>query len=124
MNKLEYSDYNNLIDTLEQSNHDNTYQDMIGKEDKVLDTMNNVIKYYRDADIKEYEFINLSISQAVYKFFNIWTEMFNEIIDNNKSQSILNILMKDDRLVYIGIMLIIISIFLYYVEITRSKINI
>lgn len=119
MNKLEYSDYKSLINTLEQSNHDNTYQEMIGKEEKVLDTMNNVIKYYRDADVKEYEFINLSITQAVYRFFNIWIEIFNELIDRKNSEKIQTILMKDDRLVYIGIMLIIISICIYYSEITK-----
>ena len=50
---LEYSDYKSLVNTLEQSNHDNTYQELINKEDKVLDTVNRVIKNYRDEDVKE-----------------------------------------------------------------------
>jgi hypothetical protein len=116
---LEYSDYKSLIDTLEQSNQDNTYQILMNKEDKVLDTMNRVIKYYKDEDAKEKEFINYTISQVVYKFFNVWIEIFNEIINKNGS-NIIEILIKDDRLIYIGVMFIFISIILYYVEISRS----
>lgn len=114
---LEYSDYKSLVNTLEQSNHDNTYQDVMSKEGKALDTMNSVIKYYRDSDVKEFEFINNTISQVVYKFFNIWIDMFNDIMDN---KSFIETITKEDRLVYIGITCILISIFLYYVEITKS----
>jgi hypothetical protein len=117
---LEYSDYKSLVNTLEQSNHDNTYQELINKEDKVLDTVNRVIKNYRDDDVKEKEFINHTISQVVYKFFNIWIEMFNDLLNSN-GKDIFDIFSKDDRLVYIGIMFIFISIFLYYVEISKSS---
>jgi len=116
---LEYSDYKSLVNTLEQSNHENTYQDMMKKEDKTLDTMNRVIKYYKDEDAKEKEFINYTVSQVVYKFFNVWIDMFNEIL-NSGGKNIIDTLTKDDRLIYIGVMLIIISIILYYVEISRS----
>jgi hypothetical protein len=114
---LEYSDYKSLVNTLEQSNHDNTYQDVMSKEGKALDTMNRVIKYYRDSDVKEFEFINNTISQVVYKFFNIWIDMFNDIMNN---KNIIETISKDDRLVYIGITSIFISVFLYYVEISKS----
>lgn len=117
---LEYSDYKSLVNTLEQSNHDNTYQELINKEDKVLDTVNRVIKNYRDDDVKEKEFINHTISQVVYKFFNIWIEIFNDLL-NSDGNDIFDIFTRDDRLVYIGIMFIFISIFLYYVEISKSS---
>ena len=117
---LEYSDYKSLVNTLEQSNHDNTYQELINKEDKVLDTVNRVIKNYRDEDVKEKEFINHTISQVVYKFFNIWIEIFNDLLNSN-GKDIFDIFSKDDRLVYIGIMFIFISIFLYYIEISKSS---
>ena len=117
---LEYSDYKSLVNTLEQSNHDNTYQELINKEDKVLDTVNRVIKNYRDEDVIEKEFINHTISQVVYKFFNIWIEIFNDLLNSN-GKDIFDIFSKDDRLVYIGIMFIFISIFLYYIEISKSS---
>jgi hypothetical protein len=114
---LEYSDYKSLVNTLEQSNQDNTYEDVMKKEVKTLDTMNKVINYYRDSDAKEFEFINNTISQVVYKFFNIWIDMFNDIMNN---KNFIETISKDDHLVYIGITCIFISIFLYYVEISKS----
>jgi len=115
---LEYGDYKSLLNVIQQSNQDNTYQELIGKEDRVLDTVNRVINFYRDEDAKENEFINYTISQAVYKFFNVWIEMFNEIMNNN-GKNIIETVTKDDRLIFIGIMCILISVSLYYVQITK-----
>lgn len=115
---LEYSDYKSFVDTLEQSNHENTYQEVMKKEERVLDTMNKVIKHYKDQDIKERQFVNLPISLAVYRFFSIWTEIMDEILKDGMG-NILQILNKEDRLVYIGVMFVFLSIILYYVEITR-----
>lgn len=114
---LEYSDYKSLVDTLKQSNQENTYQDIMKKEATALDTINRVIKYYRDEDIKEKQFVNMPISFVVYRFFTVWIEIFDDLVRGK--DDILSIFNKDDRLVYIGVMFIILSICLYYVEITR-----
>lgn len=114
---IEYSDYNSLISILDKSNQDSTYQDLMSKEIKVLDTVNNVVNYYKDVDIKQNEFINKPISQIVYTFFSIWIDMYNELING---KNIMKILFINDRLIYIGITCIIISIFLYYIQISSS----
>ena len=51
---LEYSEYKSLMDILDRSNTENSYQDLMKKEEKVLDTVNNVIKHYKDTDIKNF----------------------------------------------------------------------
>lgn len=114
---LNYSDYKSFVDTLDQSNHDNTYQELIGKEDKVLDTVNSVVKYYKDKDVKEKQFINLPVAYVVQRFFEVWSDIFYDLVNH---KHIMDIVTKDDRLIYIGAMMILLSIFLYYVEITRS----
>lgn len=125
-NMLEYSEYKSLVDIIEKSqNHENTYEEVMKKEEKVLDTMNRVIKYYRDVDIKENQFVNIPVSKAVYRFFNVWLDIYNDLMDANttKGVDIVSVFTKDDRLVYIGVMLVLLSVFLYYVEITRSVVT-
>ena len=118
---LEYGEYKNLIDTLEQSNHDNTYQEVMSKESKTLDTINRAIKVYKDDEVKHTQFINKPISEIVFLFFNTWIEIITEITTKGQSlNNIFEILYTKDRLVYIGITLIIASIIFYYVEIASS----
>lgn len=118
---LEYSEYKTLIDTLEQSNHDLTYQEVMAKESKVLDTINKSIKIFNDEKIKHKQFVNKPISEIVFNFFNTWVEIIQDITTNVDSiTSLINILNTKDRLVYIGVSLIVLSIVFFYMEITSS----
>ena len=106
---LEYSPYNELVETIERVNTEDTYQELMNKEEKVLDTINSVIKHYKDIDIKEKEFINLPLSLIVFKFFNTWINMFNDVIEGD----VKDFFNKEDRLLYIGVTLILLSITIY-----------
>jgi len=44
----------------------------------------------------------------------------NDLLNSNGTY-IFDIFTKDDRLVYIGVMFIIMSVFLYYIEISKSS---
>jgi len=116
---IEYSDYKSLVNILNESNKDNAYQDIMAKETKSLDTINNIIKYYRDNNIKQQEFINQSLYQVIYDFYNTMNQMFNEAFYIKKYNDIIILLTKDNRLIYLGILLIILSIFLYFIDITK-----
>ena len=41
-----YSEYKDILDIANRINVEDSYQDLMKKEDKVLDTVNNVVKYY------------------------------------------------------------------------------
>jgi hypothetical protein len=117
MSQLEYSEYNNIVEVIDKSNAENAYQDLMGKEEKVLDTVNNVIKYYNDNEIKDTQFINQSFSYLVQHFFKTWSDIGTEIIESkNLLNDFIYIIKKENRIFYIGIMFIIISIFLYLVS--------
>ncbi len=120
---IEYSEYKSLVDILEKSdNHENTYQEVMKKETNVLDTINNVVNYYKDIDIKEKQFVNMNISYVVYRFFNVWGDIFKELVNTDVNKlNLLEVFTKDDRLIYIGVLFIMISIFLYYIEISKSS---
>jgi hypothetical protein len=112
---LEYSEYKKLVDILEKSvDYGGTYQELMNKEEKVLDTINKVIKVYKDDDVRKLKyksFVDYSIHEATFKFFNVWIEMFNEIV---AQENILHVLQKEDRLVYIGLMMILLSVCIYF----------
>lgn len=117
--KLEYSEYKDLVNILEASNVDDSYQKLMGKEDKVLDTINRSIKYYRDEKQKEKEFIHLDILEIVMRFINTWIDIIKEFIEIKDISDPPKILLSRDRPIYVGIMLIIVSILIYLIEITK-----
>jgi len=118
---LEYSEYKNLIDTLEQTDHENTYQGLMQKESKVLDTVNQAIKVYKDDKVKRTQFVNTPISDIVHRFFTVWNEIIQDLVSKGNSLTdVYTILNSKDRLVYVGVTLVILSVIFYYVEISRE----
>ena len=115
---LQYSEYKSLVDILEKSNnYDGTYQELMSKEEKVLDTVNKVIQVYKDDDIRKIKFksfLDYSIHEIIFKFFNVWTDMFKELVAH---ENILDVIQKEDRLIYIGMMLIVLSLCFYFTNI-------
>ncbi len=117
MGPLEYAEYKNVVEVLEKSDAENTYQILMEKENKVLDTVNNVIKYYKDNEIKEDEFINMPLSFLAEDFFNTWKSIFNEIMNSkNIYGDIYKIINKENRIFNIGIMCILISLMMFFVK--------
>ena len=112
---LQYSEYKSLVNLLEKSNdYDGTYQELMGKEEKVLDTVNKVIQVYKDDDIRKLKyknFLDYSIHEAIFKFFFVWIDMFRELV---AQENIFNVIQKEDRLTYIGMMLILLSFCFYF----------
>lgn len=69
---------------------------------------------------------NLSLKTLFQNFFTVWTNIVNEttelVYDSSRNKNWNNyivILTKDDRIIYVGIMLIIISIFSYFIFLTK-----
>lgn len=110
-----YSEYKEILDIAGRANVENSYQDLMKKEDKVLDTVNNVVKYYRDEDIKNGEFVNQGISTVITRYFDVWKEILDDFTDT-KNKSFVNIISQDDRPIYIGLTLIIVALFLFFIE--------
>jgi hypothetical protein len=112
---IEYGEYKEILDIVNRTNVEDSYQDLMKKEEKILDTVNNVVKYYRDEDIKNGEFINQGVNTIIYRFFDVWREILDDFTSNNKL-TVTNIMTKDDRVIHIGISMIIIALFLFLIE--------
>lgn len=117
---LQYAEYKDLVDILNTSNVEDSYQKLMGKEDKVLDTVNNTIKYYRDKQVEDGEFVNKSLIEIVMRFINVWIDIWNELVNNGENiDNIIPIFTRKDRIIYVGIMLILLSMLLYMMGITK-----
>ena len=80
---------------------------------------------------KEKELFNLSINEIINNFSKEFINMLNDIVylihkhyikkDNNENifQEIILILIKDERLIYLGIFFILLSFFFYFMDISN-----
>jgi hypothetical protein len=117
--KIEYGEYKSLLDIIESENQDNTYEELMKKEKYTLDTVNKVVKYYQDHDIKNKTFANMSFYEIIIRTSEVWTDIFNDIINwKSTKKNALEVVQKEDRLLYIGIFLIFVSLFIFFIVIS------
>ena len=83
------------------------------EERKILEELNSFSEKNRKEAVKKTVFYNLSLKQILDNFLLTWNDIINEIL-----ASIIEITTKGDRLIYVGIMLIIISFFIYFLLIS------
>lgn len=115
--QIVYGEYKDILDIVNRNNVEDSYQELMQKEGKVLDTVNNIVKYYRDEDIKNGEFINQGISTILIRLFDVWKEIIDDFTSEKKNKkSFIEIVSINDRPIYIGITLIIIALFLFFIE--------
>lgn len=121
----EYSDLVNLIEK-DQASREDLYQELINKERDVLDVISRVATQ-RDVD-KQHKslFINITISEAIARFANVWSMIFTETIDLAYSKRVPTskdfhaIFLQGDRKIYIGVMMILISLLIFFISITQQ----
>lgn len=116
---LEYSEYKSLVDILNQSDVSNTYSDLMAKEEKVLDTVNHVVKNIRDDKEKHQQFIHLSLYEVFMLFFTEMPKIIQEVLHMKQYQQLSSIFTKNHRLMLIGILFICISIFFFFIDISK-----
>ena len=112
---IEYSEYESVVELLKKSDKDTTYLDLMSKEDKTLDTINNVVKYYNDHDFSKNNFVNLSYIETMFRFVDVWNNIIAELYKVRCIMDILPIFTKNDRLIYIGILFVAISLFMFFI---------
>lgn len=114
---IEYGEYKEILDIAQRTNVEDSYQDLMEKEKKVLDTVNKVVKYHRDENIKSEEFVNQDMTTIITRFFDVWKDIIDDYTAvDGPTKSIMEIFTHGDRPIYVGISLIIIALILFFVE--------
>lgn len=116
---LDYSEYKSLVEVLEKSELDDTYKDLMKKEDKVLDTVNNVVNHYKDERYKEKSFVHMSLNEIYKVLFIEYHEFVKDITNIKDVNSLTFIVLKGSRPIYIGIVLILIAFLLFFISTSK-----
>ncbi len=116
MKPIEYGEVKEILEIANRKNVDDSYQELMSKEGKVLETVSDVVKYYRDKDIKDGEFINQSISIIMERFVEVWIEIINGVASASSIHEILRVMGDKDHPIYIGITMVVIALFLFLIE--------
>ena len=62
---------------------------------------------------------NLSLNEISYNFSNVFTDIINEFPTAYKNGKLKEIFTKDDRLIYVGFFMILLSLFFYFISFTK-----
>ena len=113
---LEYSEYKAIMDVVETSDVDNVYPDLMNKEHQVLDTVNNVVNYYRNTKQEEKQFLHKSLHEIYNLMFLEVPLIMSELLKAKSIDDVTHTLTKNDRLIYLGVMLVVLSIILFFIN--------
>lgn len=107
----------NQLNQLNQSNQNNDiYNDLMNKEKNVLDTINRVIDYEQTKEKEVKLFYNHSLLDIINTFANTWYNIFIELVNEDMYKNPLIVFWNDDRKIYVGMMLVFIALFLFFVD--------
>lgn len=115
-----YKDYDNLVKLLESdAKREDVYETIMNKEANVLQVMNRISNDKLKHDQNNQQLINMTIADFVMTFANTWRNIVNEFMFPQSYTQWREILFADDRKVYVGAMFVIISLVLFFVDISK-----
>ena len=115
-----FGDYKELVQSLEsgKASKDSVYEQVMNKEQNRIDLINRVVEHSEDKKWSETLFYNKSIIEVAIMFASMWRTMFGELFIERRFDiaSLRYILYDGDRKIYTGIMLVMISMFLFFIN--------
>jgi len=118
---LDYSEYSSLVDVLEKTNLDDSYQQLMKKETKVLDTINNVIEQKKTTITHRREFLHMSLTEIYTLMFLEIPEFVKELNMVSSLDDVMKAIFKGHRVIYIGIFMVLAGVFLFFIDNTTTK---
>lgn len=120
-----------------QTRNDNAYEQLLTIEEKrIKEDLNKKAYIESRREIRENDFYNLSIKDIGHNFIITWNNILSDLIASihkykenvywwdtfkQMTKEITYILSREDRLIYVGMMMILLSIFIYFVFISSDK---
>ena len=118
------NEYENVLKLVEEKegNKATIYQQLMEKEDKVLDVLNRMVEKDAKKSDKMLFFYNQSLIDITMKFSNNMVNIFEELFIERQFKSfneLQHILLDGDRKIYMGILVVLVGIFLFFVDISN-----
>lgn len=117
------SEYTKLLTSLkdDKMTKGDVYTELVKKESNVLSTVNRMIDHEQQKKIDTTLFYNMSLLSMVAVFANTWKNIFLELAIQKSFRDIpglLDIFTKNDRKIYVGLMIALIGLSLFFVDIS------
>ena len=123
-------DYKQLRDLVTSPNNIDVYTSLMNKENYVLNTINKIADKENKKNIKYKKIYNLTLREITLNTLKVIVDIINDISiilldpvnkNGNVMQTVKKLrktLTKKDRLIYVGLIFVIISILIYFIDIT------
>lgn len=100
---------------------DSIYDEIMKKEDNIKEVMNRVIDFEKKKELNKM-FVNTNFSEITTNIFKILNEILEEMSLAKKInlKKLRKILTKEKRIIYLGLFLVLCSVFLALIEISDS----
>lgn len=120
------NEYAQVLKLVTQEDADNSkatvYQQLMEKEDKVLDVLNRMVEKDTTEQNKNVIFYNQTLFDITIKFTNILVNIFDELFIQRQFKSfsdVQHLLLDGDRKIYIGILIVLVGMFLFFIDISN-----
>lgn len=111
-------EYNKLVTLLKSTNTEDIYEELLKKEDKVLDTVNRVVNYSNAEEVRQTEFENMSMNELTHNMFWTLQKIGREAWDIKTIQDVYRVMFTGERKFYLGVVVVMVSLFLFFVIIS------
>lgn len=115
--ETEFMDYKDFKNLLESAKPTHLYEELVQKEDRILQTVNRVVDYSNKKELESKEFLNMSVKDAAGGFMSSILSIFEELVKAQTYSDVVPVFMKTDRIIYIGILIVLASVVVYFVDI-------
>lgn len=115
-----YTDYKDFVNTVNDSSQkDDVYNELMQRENNVLNTINRVAENELNKKINSSIFYEKSIIEIAALFSNTWANIFTELINEDMYKNPMQVFWHGDRKIHVGLMIVFISIFLFFIQISK-----
>jgi len=111
----QYYDMLKILDEDADMRND-VYDELMRKEKEVLNVVNRVANQKDSPSLLT--FPNISVTEGIARFSFTWKNIITELIDSRGKDTFI-ILLKDDRKVYVGLMIIILAFFIFFMSVSE-----
>lgn len=114
------AEYNDLLKLLEDDEkmRKDVYQDLVNKEKDVLDIISRVAEQKERASPFLTPFSRITVAEAIARFSFTWKNIVTELIES-RGHNFFIIMLKDDRKIYVGIMIIMLALLIFFVGVSE-----
>lgn len=114
MNSKEYKEFLQMLENDEISEKD-VYSEIMSKEKSYLEEINKIVESKKS---KDSTFFNLSIPEHYMKFTKCIHNIYKECMSIKNIKEVPWIILYEERKIYIGLLIVVTSLFLFFVTIS------